>query len=132
MHKYVNEMKIITNNAVSAIEHHDIQTLATMMTISQKYFDEYCQPNCSTELKSPCLHRLINDMKLKTISLAVKGVGSQGDGSAQILCKNATQQREVKNPFYCLFIDVMYIIFGFYLITCILFEKIYICLYIIF
>lgn len=100
MHKYVNEMKTITNNAVTAIERHDIQTLATMMTISQKYVDEYCQPNCSTELKSPYLHSLINDMKLKTISLAIKGVGSQGDGSAQILCKNSTQQIEVKEPFY--------------------------------
>ena len=47
------------------------------------------------ELTSPALHRLLAHPTLQHLILGAKGVGSQGDGSAQILCKGPSEQQEV-------------------------------------
>ena len=59
------------------------------------------RPNCLDQLSSPVLHKLIVDEVLGNCTgksdsvLSIKGVGSQGDGSAQILCRSAAQQAKV-------------------------------------
>ena len=67
------------------------------MTKAQEMFDKYVQP-MSEELKSPKLHKVLNDSYVKTISLGGKGVGSQGDGSVQFIVENERKQIITKMP----------------------------------
>lgn len=76
----------------------DLSDLARQMIAAQESFDRCAMPNCPSELAAPRLHSIINDDKLKAVSLAMKGVGSQGDGSLQILCDSEDNQRNV-SPF---------------------------------
>ena len=87
----------ISQQAVEAIETADVHALAAAMKSAQQQFDTCCMPNCPSQLTAPVLHSLIEDEELNKISLAVKGVGSQGDGSAQVLCSSAEQQQQVLN-----------------------------------
>jgi galactokinase len=96
VHQYVQSIVHIAADAVAAIERGDAQALAAQMTLAQTAFDACCMPNCPSQLTSPRLHALMNDQVLRACSLAVKGVGSQGDGSAQILCSSASQQEQVR------------------------------------
>lgn len=57
----------------------------------QKEFDRCLQPLCESELAAPKLHALLNDPKVKIYSYGGKGVGSQGDGSAQFVCRDEFQ-----------------------------------------
>lgn len=50
---------------------------------------------CPAELSSPKLHSLLNNPKLRMLTHGMKGVGSQGDGSIQLLCKGKDEQLEV-------------------------------------
>jgi galactokinase len=92
---YTQTLHRIAAEAVSAIERGDLPALADAMTRAQECFDACAQPNSPLELASPKLHSLMDDATLRGMSLAVKGVGSQGDGSAQILCANKEQQEKV-------------------------------------
>jgi galactokinase len=92
MLKYVNGIEAIAKDAKHAIEEGEITVLAEAMNSAQRLFDDCALPNCPSELTSPKLHSLITDSWLKDNSLAIKGVGSQGDGSAQILCSSSEQQ----------------------------------------
>lgn len=95
MHEYVHEIEIIAKKARDAIEFGEIQILAQAMKDAQKLFDHCAMPNCPSELAAPKLHQIMRDPFLQRESLAIKGVGSQGDGSAQILCENTEQQKKV-------------------------------------
>lgn len=95
MHEYVRSIESIAADAVSAIERGDAPALAEQMTRAQIAFDACCMPNCPSQLASPRLHALMADADLGQWALAVKGVGSQGDGSAQILCDSAERQEQV-------------------------------------
>lgn len=96
MHEYVHGIEEIAKNAKQAIEEGDISLLARSMNEAQTLFDRCAAPNCPDQLTSPALHRIMNDEFVRRESLAVKGVGSQGDGSAQILCESKAQQKKVK------------------------------------
>eukprot|EP01035_Chromulina_nebulosa_P020278 gene20278-26323_t len=95
MHEYVADNVYIVNRAIVAIETGDISSLAEAITQSQELFDDKVSPNCPSQLAAPRLHSLFNDDILRSISLAMKGVGSQGDGSIQILCSNTENQSKV-------------------------------------
>jgi galactokinase len=96
MHEYVNGNEEIAKNAKLAIENGEIHLLGKFMHDAQVLFDRCALPNCPSELTAPKLHEIMNDPFVLKESLAVKGVGSQGDGSAQILCENETQQTKVR------------------------------------
>lgn len=85
----------IAADAVTAIERGDALALAAQMTRAQRAFDAGCMSNCPSQLTAPRLHTLMADPVLRECALAVKGVGSQGDGSAQILCDSAERQEQV-------------------------------------
>lgn len=85
----------IAHKSVETIEQGDVYALGAQMTLAQSLFDASCMPNCPSELTSPRLHALMEDEELKELCVAVKGVGSQGDGSAQLLCASAELQQKV-------------------------------------
>lgn len=62
------------------------------MVSAQVEFDGRATALCPDELSSPQLHSVMADAQLQSFSLAIKGVGSQGDGSVQVLCKSADHQ----------------------------------------
>lgn len=96
IYKYVEGIVDIVEKAVAAVEAGDVCALGAQMTHAQHLFDANCLPNCPSELTSPRLHTLINDAMLNELCVAVKGVGSQGDGSAQLLCRTPELQQQVR------------------------------------
>jgi UTP-glucose-1-phosphate uridylyltransferase/mevalonate kinase len=85
----------ITYAAVQALEEGDAATLGRLMTEAQEHFDRYATPACPEELTAPVLHRALSHPSLQPHIWGAKGVGSQGDGSAQFLCKSAADQDRV-------------------------------------
>ncbi len=95
MHHYHCEIQRVAKMAKEAIEQGNIMTVAKAMKEAQQLFDECAMPNCPSQLTSPKLHALIEDNFIQEHTLAVKGVGSQGDGSAQILVESVEKQELV-------------------------------------
>jgi len=85
----------ITNRAVTAIEHGDSKALGKLMTESQAAFDKACIPACPSQLTSPVLHKLLSWPTIQPYILGGKGVGSQGDGTAQLIVKDEKTQNKV-------------------------------------
>ncbi len=84
--------KIITR-ASNAIESGDAESLGKIMNDAQALFDAKIAPACPEELTSPVLHSVMNDANIQPLIWGVKGVGSQGDGSVQLLAKNKACQQ---------------------------------------
>jgi galactokinase len=95
MHRYHIDMQRIAQEAKVGIEEGRVDFIAKAMNEAQCLFDECAMPNCPSQLTSPKLHALMDDTFIKEHSLAVKGVGSQGDGSAQILVKSVVEQEKI-------------------------------------
>lgn len=95
VHEYMRKNQFLCLDAVRAVETGNVDLLAEIMTQAQQCFDAGARQVCPEELTSPKLHAVLNNPELKRISLAAKGVGSQGDGSVQVLCGSAEQQRLV-------------------------------------
>jgi hypothetical protein len=52
-------------------------------------------PQCPEELSAPRLHHVLQHPNVRSLCLGGKGVGSQGDGSAQFVCSTAAQQQDL-------------------------------------
>lgn len=78
----------IIAKARRAIEGGDARELGQIMTEAQQLFDEKIAPACPDELKSPVLHSVLNDPKIQEWIYGAKGVGSQGDGTVQLLARD--------------------------------------------
>ena len=65
------------------------------MTQAQQLFDEIATPLCPQQLTAPKLHSVIDNERIRDHIWGAKGVGSQGDGAAQILCKSQSDMRTV-------------------------------------
>ncbi|MBE9043683.1 GHMP kinase [Pleurocapsales cyanobacterium LEGE 10410] len=61
--------------------------IGTLMKQAQAEFDRYLIPACD-ELNAPILHQLLNHAPLQTYIFGGKGVGSQGDGTAQLIARD--------------------------------------------
>jgi len=85
----------IVRKAYRAITHGDSESLGGLMRIAQQEFDRYVAP-ASSGLGSPLLHTLLGWKPIQDYIYGGKGVGSQGDGTAQLLCKSETDREEVK------------------------------------
>ncbi len=51
---------------------------------------------CPRQLTAPVLHKVLQDEDITQHVWGAKGVGSQGDGTAQFLCKDEAAQAAVK------------------------------------
>jgi len=87
--------KGIVHQAAEALQGSDAQRLGELMVKAQSIFDLYAVPACPEELTAPELHRVLDYNPLKTHIWGGKGVGSQGDGSAQLIARSADDQRAV-------------------------------------
>ena len=87
--------KRLVHQAVTALQAADAETLGTLMGEAQAFFDRYATPACPEELTSPVLHRVLSYPPLKPHIYGGKGVGSQGDGTAQFLARSAADQQAI-------------------------------------
>ncbi len=104
--------KRILQRAVEYIQESDAPALGQLMVDAQSQFDQYAAPACPEELNAPVLHRVLNYPPLKPYILGGKGVGSQGDGTAQFITKTKEAQQVVKEliekdlHLFCLDLDL--------------------------
>lgn len=80
---------------VELLEAGDAKGLGLLMRQVQANFDRKVAPACPSQLNSPVLHSVLTDAKLDKWIYGAKGVGSQGDGTVQLLAKDAESQRAV-------------------------------------
>jgi UTP-glucose-1-phosphate uridylyltransferase/mevalonate kinase len=87
--------KRIVHQAVEALETADGERLGQLMTEAQTFFNRYATPACPEELTAPVLNRVLSYEPLKPHIWGGKGVGSQGDGTAQFLARSETDQQAI-------------------------------------
>jgi UTP-glucose-1-phosphate uridylyltransferase/mevalonate kinase len=85
----------IVHQAVEAMQTADAVRLGALMVEAQEFFDRYATPACPEELTAPILHQVLNYEALKPHILGGKGVGSQGDGTAQFITRSEADQEAV-------------------------------------
>lgn len=79
----------IVRLAYRAILAGDSEKVGTLMVESQSNFDKLAAPHSPEHLSSPLLHRVLNFQGIAGHIYGGKGVGSQGDGTAQFVCRSA-------------------------------------------
>jgi galactokinase len=79
-------------HARRALEQGDAAALGALMQAAQELFDRDVAPACPSELAAPRLHALLRDDLVRAHVWGGKGVGSQGDGAAQLVCRDADAQ----------------------------------------
>jgi UTP-glucose-1-phosphate uridylyltransferase len=84
----------IVSQAADALKMGDAQRLGALMNQAQELFDKNLQPACPSQLTAPVLHKLLGYAPLKPYLYGGKGVGSQGDGTAQLLAKNVESREK--------------------------------------
>ncbi len=87
--------KRIVRQAAEALQTGNAEQLGALMVEAQAFFDRYASPACPEELTAPVLHKVLNYESLKPHIWGGKGVGSQGDGTAQFLARSADDQQAV-------------------------------------
>lgn len=87
----------IISETIDAFKKGDAETIGKLMNRAQTIFDTMVAPACPTELTSPKLHKIMNDPIVTSLALGAKGVGSQGDGTVQMICKSEADQQELVN-----------------------------------
>jgi galactokinase len=83
----------IVRSAYRALELGDARNLGELMGEAQALFDRSVAPHSPTELKSPLLHEVLSLDSIKTHVFGGKGVGSQGDGTAQFVARSAEDRQ---------------------------------------
>lgn len=83
------------SSAIRYIEEGNPEELGHLMIDYQKNFDDKVAPACPEELTAPVLHSVLTDPEIKDMVYGAKGVGSQGDGTAQFLAKDAARQQKL-------------------------------------
>ena len=84
----------ITHEAYEALQRGDAVRIGELMKKAQSEFDKHVQPACPSQLTAPVLHKILNYGPIQPYILGGKGVGSQGDGTAQFIVKNQESQEK--------------------------------------
>ncbi len=85
----------IVEQAANAFRQGDARTIGQLMQRAQAEFDRCLQPACPSQLTAPVLHKLLNYEPIKPFIYGGKGVGSQGDGTAQFIARDKESQRKL-------------------------------------
>ena len=86
----INKLNI--QQATDALQQGNAERLGKLMVEAQNNFDRFATPICPEELTAPVLHNILNYPAIQPHIWGGKGVGSQGDGTAQFLAKSPTDQ----------------------------------------
>lgn len=93
VHKYLGPINArIIREASEALRQGDARRLGALMSEAQAEFDRHLQPACPSQLTAPVLHKVLTHKALQPFVHGGKGVGSQGDGTAQFVAKDEESQ----------------------------------------
>lgn len=93
--KYLGKInQELVRRAVIFLHQGDAQKIGSLMNEAQVKFDRYVAPACLAELNAPILHQLLNHPPLQPYIYGGKGVGSQGDGTAQLIAQDFPSQKK--------------------------------------
>ena len=84
----------LTNRAAQAMREGNAPLIGELMRSAQAGFDQYCIPACPSQLTAPVLHKVLNYPALQPLIWGGKGVGSQGDGTAQFIARDEESQEK--------------------------------------
>ncbi|NJK56117.1 MAG: GHMP kinase [Pleurocapsa sp. SU_5_0] len=91
--KYLGEInQALVKQAVTALQQGNAESIGALMNQAQAEFDRYVAPACPEQLNAPILHQLLNHSSLQPYIYGGKGVGSQGDGTAQLIALDRNSQ----------------------------------------
>jgi galactokinase len=82
----------IMEEALEALRQGCAKRVGECMNRAQQHFDRYATPASPENLTSPVLHQLLQYKPLEEYVYGGKGVGSQGDGSAQFVAKSESDR----------------------------------------
>ena len=85
--------KRIVEQAADALKAGDARRIGALMDEAQAEFDHHATPACPEELAAPVLHRVLAHPAVRPHVWGGKGVGSQGDGTAQFVARSAEDQK---------------------------------------
>jgi UTP-glucose-1-phosphate uridylyltransferase/mevalonate kinase len=85
----------LVKEAEEAFRIGDARRIGRLMSTAQDEFDRCLQPACPSQLTAPVLHEVLNYAPLKPFIYGGKGVGSQGDGTAQFIARDKESQRKL-------------------------------------
>ena len=86
----------IVSQAQAALQQGDERQIGELMKQAQIEFDRYVASACPQQLNAPILHQLLNYAPLQPYICGGKGVGSQGDGTAQFISSDpATRSQAI-------------------------------------
>ncbi|HUT60177.1 MAG TPA: GHMP kinase [Phycisphaerae bacterium] len=88
------ENERIVRSAYQAIGQGDAEAVGQLMTDAQGVFDKMVAPHSPEELASPLLHELLGMKAVYGHIYGGKGVGSQGDGTAQFVARSADDREQ--------------------------------------
>ena len=86
--------KRITAAAAAALDAGDAARIGELMKEAQDEFDAHLRPACPSQLTAPVLHSCLSHALVQPHVLGGKGVGSQGDGTAQFIVEDEQAQRK--------------------------------------
>jgi len=96
VHQYLGPINAgITARSRTMLEQGDAAGLGALMSEAQAAFDRHLIPACPAQLTAPVLHQVLEHEALRPYVYGGKGVGSQGDGSAQFVAKDEESQQKV-------------------------------------
>ena len=91
--KYLGEINVaLIKQVVSALKSGDTVEIGRLMSLAQKEFDRHMIRACPSQLTAPKLHSLLDHPPLQPHIYGGKGVGSQGDGTAQFIARDRSSQ----------------------------------------
>lgn len=99
----------IIAQAEAALGSGDLEMVGALMLKAQNLFDTHAGPLCPDQLGingSPILHRVLGFASIQKYVYGGKGVGSQGDGTAQFLCRSVEAQEMLCRELECAFATV--------------------------
>lgn len=82
----------LIERARAAMAAGDGPALGRLMTEAQELFDRCVAPACPAELTAPRLHAVLRHPAARRLTWGGKGVGSQGDGAAQFVCRGRSER----------------------------------------
>lgn len=86
------ENERIVRTAFRALSAGNAEQLGALMSEAQRIFDAMVAPQSPTELASPLLHEALSFEAVAEHVHGGKGVGSQGDGTAQFVARSAADR----------------------------------------
>ena len=86
------ENERVIRQAYRALTGGRADRLGRLMTESQRIFDELVAPSSAQQLASPLLHEVLGLESIAEHVYGGKGVGSQGDGTAQFVARSASDR----------------------------------------